>query len=188
MKKHCFAFLLAMSVTQAALTFAANTPSVIPWNEIGANAGVDYKGGGLAMTPTESGARLSCVFQRLEGKATPEGLWLTFTVTNTASDRFRVTAMEVGRKAANATSNSSYPNSGIQLPGAGDVSVDGQKVRFNRPGLTEEYSVSMHGVRQDFIVEDSPGRATLLRSLPVWKRLGWRPQPPRVVHCANEPF
>jgi len=36
------------------------------------------------------------------------------------------------------------------------VSVDGQTVRFSRLGLTEEYSVSMDGVRQDFIVEQAP--------------------------------
>ena len=94
--------LLAMTVTQAAGVAATNTPSAIPWNEIGAKAGADYQGDGLAVTPTESGARLHCVFQRLDGEATPEGLWLTSTVTNTVSDRFRVTAMEVGRTAADA--------------------------------------------------------------------------------------
>ena len=87
----------AMRVTEAADMAAANTPSAIPWNEIGAKAGADYKGDGLAVTPTESGARLHCVFQRLDGEATPEGLWLTSTVTNTERDCFRVTAVEVGR-------------------------------------------------------------------------------------------
>ena len=85
-------------------------PQAIPWNQIGAKAGADYKGDGLAVTPTGSGARLHCVFQRLDGEATPEGLWLTSTVTNTVSDRFRVTAMAVGRAAASATSNSVSPN------------------------------------------------------------------------------
>src|ERR1017187_6208335 len=102
--------LLAIRVTQAAGLAATNTPAAIPWNQIGAKAGADYQGDGLAVTPTESGARLHCVFQRLDGKATPEGLWLTSTVTNTVSDpssvaalrrvdRFRVTATEVGRAA-----------------------------------------------------------------------------------------
>jgi hypothetical protein len=148
--------LLAMNVTQAADMPATNTPSAIPWNQIGAKAGADYKGDGLAVTPTESGARLHCVFQRLDGEATSEGLWLTSTVTNTTSDRFRVRAMEVGRTAANSTFTSPSPESSSPLPAAGEVSVCGQMVRFSRPGLTEEYSVSMDGVRQDFIVEQAP--------------------------------
>ena len=68
--------LLAMSVTQAAGLAATNAPSAIPWNQIGAKAGADYQGDGLAVTPAGSGARLHCVFQRLDGEATPEGLWL----------------------------------------------------------------------------------------------------------------
>ncbi len=87
----------AMRVTQAAGLAATNTPSAIPWNQIGAKAGADYQGDGLAVTPNESGARLHCVFQRLDGEATPEGLWLTSTVTNTVNDRFSVTAMAVRR-------------------------------------------------------------------------------------------
>src|ERR1039457_6793506 len=101
--------LPAMRVTQAADLAATNTPAAIPWNEIGAKAGADYQGDGLAVTPTGSGARLHCVFQRLDGEATPEGLWLTSTVTNTVSDpssvaalrrvdRFRVTAIPTRRK------------------------------------------------------------------------------------------
>jgi hypothetical protein len=48
--------------------------------------------------------------------------------------------------------------SGVQLAGTGEVIVCGQTLRFSRPGLTEEYSVSMDGLRQDFVVEVSPGR------------------------------
>jgi hypothetical protein len=151
--------LPAISVTRAAGLAATNAPAAIPWNQIGAKAGADYKGDGLAVTSTESGARLHCVFQRLDGEATPEGLWLTSTLTNTVSDRFRVTAIGMGRTTANATFNSSSPESSIPLAGAGDVSVSGQAVRFSRPGLTEEYSVSMDGVRQDFIVEQAPARS-----------------------------
>jgi len=91
------AVLPAMRAAQAAELAATNTPGAIPWNQIGAKAGADYKGDGLAVTPTEAGARLHCVFQRLDGEATPEGLWLTSTVTNTVNDRFSVTAMAVRR-------------------------------------------------------------------------------------------
>ena len=67
----------------------------LAWPQIGAKAGADYQGDGLSVRPTAEGARLRCVFQRLEGEATREGLWLTSTLTNGVSDRFRVTAAEV---------------------------------------------------------------------------------------------
>ena len=91
---------LALRVTQAADLAATNRPPAIPWNQIGAKAGASYQGDGLAVTLTGSSAHLHCVFQRLDGEAATEGLWLTSTVINTVSDRFRVTAMEVGRKRA----------------------------------------------------------------------------------------
>jgi len=161
--------LLAVRVAQAAGLAATNTPSGILWNQIGAKAGADYQGDGLAVTPAESGARLHCVFQRLDGEATPEGLWLTSTVTNAVSDpssvaalrrvdRFSVTATEVSRTAACSPSDFPNPESSIPLADVGEVTVSGQTVRFSRPGLAEEYSVSMDGVRQDFIVEFPPGR------------------------------
>jgi len=174
--------LLAIPATHAASLGATNTPAAIPWNQIGATAGADYHGDGLAVVPTESGASLHCVFQRLDGEATAEGLWLTSTVTNTVSDpssvaalrrvdRFRVTAAEVGRAPEKQKAESSRKQkfemgerraesgkvgSEIHFGDTGKVSVDGQTVRFSRPGLTEEYSVSMDGVRQDFIIMESP--------------------------------
>ena len=157
--------LLAMRVTQAADLAATNTPAAIPWNQIGAKAGANYQGDGLAVSPTAQGARLHCIFQRLDGEATPEGLWLTSTVTNTPSDRFQVTAMAVWRVtpcapgASERTSNSQHPISNIQLEDAGIVSLAGETVRFTRPGLVEEYSVSMDGVRQDFVVLARPAGA-----------------------------
>src|SRR5439155_27228318 len=42
------------------------------------------------------------------------------------------------------------------LPPTGTVAIDRQGVRFTRPGLVEEYSVGMDGVRQDFIIEHPP--------------------------------
>jgi hypothetical protein len=43
------------------------------------------------------------------------------------------------------------------------MAVDGQTARFIRPGLTEEYSVSVDGVRQDFVVLERPEGAGHLR-------------------------
>src|SRR6266567_2100819 len=64
-------------------------PPRLAWSQLGAKAGADYEGDGLAVSPTAEGARLRCVFQRLEGEVTGEGLWLTSTVSNAANDRFR---------------------------------------------------------------------------------------------------
>src|ERR1039458_3811945 len=84
----------------AAAAESADTPPAktsIPWSQLGAKAGADYQGNGLAVSPAVGGARVRCVFQRLEGEATREGLWLTSTVTNAVNDRFRVSASTVGR-------------------------------------------------------------------------------------------
>src|SRR2546426_396717 len=75
----------------------AKTSEAIPWSQLGAKAGADYQGEGLAVSPTAEGARLRCVFQRLEGEATREGLWLTSSVTNAVNERFRIVAAAVGR-------------------------------------------------------------------------------------------
>src|SRR5258708_4026121 len=79
---------------------AAQPAAAIPWDQIGAKAGADYRGEGMTVTGTAAGARLHCVFQRLDGEATREGLWLTSTVTNQASERFRIIAAAVGRRGA----------------------------------------------------------------------------------------
>src|SRR6185503_8564538 len=121
----------------------------IPWNEIGAAASKQYQGDGLAVAATEEGARLHCVFQKLEGHATRDGLWLVSTTAGAPGGRFRVTAQAVGR-AGGAVA---------PLPGSGTVRVQGTLVRFKRPGLTEEYSASLDGFRQDFVIAERPAGA-----------------------------
>src|SRR5438094_7532183 len=78
---------------------APKSSAPIPWSQLGAKAGADYQGDGLAVIPTPAGARLRCVFQRLEGEATREGLWLSSTVRNSVNDRFRIVAATIGREA-----------------------------------------------------------------------------------------
>ena len=54
-----------------------------------------------------------------------------------------------------------------KLARTGRVSAEDKLVRFTRPGLTEEYSASVDGVRQDFIIESpplNPQRSTLNQS------------------------
>jgi len=178
----------------------------IPWSEIGAKAGTDYQGDGLSVTATKPGAQLHCVFQRLEGEATSEGLWLTSTVTHGVKDRFRVTASAVGRhenaletsQGFGVRQSSGALGSGLDAcdpvvelgaadrkaaedcrtpgrwrahakpfpsgsgggketpPATGTVEVVGKLARLIRPGLVEEYSVSMDGVRQDFLITQRP--------------------------------
>ncbi len=125
-----------------------STGSAIPWSEIGARATADYQGDGLAVVASDNGALLKCVFQRLEGEATPEGLWLTSTASDETRDRFRVVARDVN---------------GAMLPATGSVSVNEGVVQFLRAGLVEEYSTSIDGVRQDFVVLTKPVGADGLR-------------------------
>ena len=49
------------------------------------------------------------------------------------------------------------------VPMTGIVSVEDKLVRFTRPGLTEEYSASVDGVRQDFVITERPAGAGELR-------------------------
>ena len=181
----CLAILVTASQLNAT---AVSTPIVdprtkiaqraIPWSEVGAAVGAQNSGRGLEVTLTKQGARLQCASQRLDGMATREGIWLTSTVPNQFNDRFCVKAVAVGRTTragedSRAAPRSRYPLSVDGFGGAsnldgekrqtalsatGDVSVDGQTVRFTRPGLVEEYSVRIDGVRQDFLVlEPSEG-------------------------------
>ena len=157
---------LAASASLAANP-GANKSEPIPMDQLGAVAGKQYHGDGLSVSATPEGARLRCMFQRLEGEATREGLWLTSTVTNAVADRFRVVAADVRRLTSTRilqleTRNvlqslltSAATDQGV-LPRAGTVEVAGNVVRFARPGLVEEYRVSLDGVRQDFVIAEKP--------------------------------
>ncbi|HTL54975.1 MAG TPA: hypothetical protein VL361_04815 [Candidatus Limnocylindrales bacterium] len=141
----------------------------VPWSQVGAAAGAPYSGDCLKITPTEHGAQMHCAFQRLDGEATCEGLWLTSTVPNQPNDRFRVKVVALGRQGrAGNPLPAQAPGVGqgptreerlAMLPSKGDVSVGGRTVRFIRPGLIEEYTVSMDGVKQDFLVLEKPDEA-----------------------------
>jgi hypothetical protein len=78
---------------------ARQTGRPIPFSELGASIGAQYEGNGLSVVPAPEGARLRCVFQKLEGQATAEGLWLNSTADGVKGDRFRVMAVSVGRTA-----------------------------------------------------------------------------------------
>src|SRR5260221_7959526 len=140
-------FVLTATAVDSAGPAPAKTS--IPWSQIGAQAGTDYQGDGLAVIATAEGARLRCAFQKLEGQATREGLWLTSTVippSGPVNDRFRVVAADVRRltstrklKAETVNEFQSLLTSAATrhggLPPTGVVSLDGQTARFTRPGL-----------------------------------------------------
>ena len=125
---------------------AALAPNVaaIPFDQVGAVAGKQYSGDGLAVASNPGGASLRCAFQRLNAKVTTEGLWLVSTKEGTKGEPFRVVARALGRAAVEP------------LAVAGRVEMAGQIARFLRPGLTEEYSVGIDGLRQDFVIERRP--------------------------------
>jgi hypothetical protein len=179
------ALALISILSAAAQTSPASKPvAPCPMDQLGAMAGKLYQGDGLTMTATSDGAQLRCGFQRLEGRVTREGLWLNSTADGSTSERFRVRAMAVGRADdfdlgaifwsgavpdhSDATmANPPEPSTPISpftwqragtgaLRATGIVNVTDNVARFIRPGLTEEYSVSVDGVRQDFIVAQRP--------------------------------
>lgn len=159
---------LAWLVTCFALIFSpvqlrsiAQQHTAIPIDRLGAVAGREYQGDGLSISTITNGAVLRCVFQQLEGEATTEGLWLRSTGEGADGNRFRVVATRVGRGHVSGTSdiwaatdffNWSQPT----LPSVGAVSVADKVVKFVRDFVTEEYSLSMDGVRQDFVISQPP--------------------------------
>ncbi len=124
--------------------------TAIPFSGIGAKATADYKGDALAITPTADGAHLRAGFQKLEAEATPEGLWISSV--SDKSGRFKLVSSAVGRDL--------MPRAA--LPPRGDVLATKDLVTFARPGVEEEYSVSVDGVRQDFIIPERPAGAGAL--------------------------
>ena len=80
---------------------AETPPAAIPFSDIGARATAGYQGDALGVTATADGARLRCGFQKLEGHATPEGLWLESTKPG-AAGKLRLTATALCRDSSRA--------------------------------------------------------------------------------------
>ena len=93
----------------------------------------------------EDGAVLDCGFQKISGQVTSEGLWIN-SLTNPRGDRFQVTAIAFERNGASV----------MTLSAKGSVQVQNTVARWKRYGITEEYSASINGIRQDFVIEDRP--------------------------------
>ncbi len=149
---------------QAALPEAANLNDApqaraIPFAQLGAEAQKQYSGTGIGVTSTADGARLRAAFQKLEAEATAEGLWIESTETAEQPERFCLRAMKVGQ----ASSLPGQPGRLHHLPATGAVHASGEAAAWMRPGVVEEYSASMDGIRQDFVVGARPPGAGGLR-------------------------
>jgi hypothetical protein len=116
----------------------------IPIDQIGAVVSRQYSGDGLAVASSPDGAWLRCSFQKLNAHVTTEGLWLASEADGIKGEGFRVIASALGRESAET------------VPLTGKVEVAGQVVKFIRSALTEEYSVSVDGPRQDFVIGRRP--------------------------------
>ena len=132
----------------------------IPIDQLGAAATKQYQGNGLSVRAAADGARLRCVFQRLEGHATSDGLWLTSTAKDATGEQFRVVAAAVGRQRAELSTLNLQLST---LPHTGTLQMADNLARLIRPGLTEDYSVSQDGVRQDFVIAERPAGVGDLR-------------------------
>jgi hypothetical protein len=139
----------AVSEHARAASGPGHNATPIPLDQIGAVAEKRCSRDGLFVAATEGGALLRCVFQRMSSRATAEGLWITSTVNSAKGEPFRVIARAVGRGDDGFRSKKSLARFGV-------VEAADKLVRFVRPELTEQYSVSMDGVRQDFIIDRRP--------------------------------
>ena len=110
----------------------------IPFTDIGAKATADYHGDAIGVAPVGGGARLHTAFQKLSGSIKRDGLWLNSTELE--GGQLHLIATAIGK---------------TKLPSRGIVAIRDNVVSFKRPGLTEEYSVSVDGVRQDFVVPEA---------------------------------
>ncbi len=146
--------LLALAWGLPAFTVPAGAQSTpappIPFSEIGAKATADYKGEALGITTTDGAATLRTGFQKLAGTVTDHGLQVDSTAEN--EGQLKLTAAAVRRGEGQPAI----------LPACGTVASTEKVVSFIRPGVTEEYSVSVDGLRQDFILTGKPaGTGTL---------------------------
>ena len=150
--------VLAAGAQTAALDSGAADPGMgestaIAFDQIGAEADKHLTEGEPDVVATPWGAMLTARFQDLAGEVDSSGLWLHSTAEQTAGVPLHVKAAALGR------------GMGIAYPFAatGSVNVGQAMARFERPGIVEEYSVSIDGVRQDFLLLERPEGVGQLR-------------------------
>jgi hypothetical protein len=165
--------LALVSVSYAAVLGETKRPS-FQVDRIGVNACRQYTGEGLSIVQSANGASLNCMFQKLIGHVTPEGLWLEST--GSGGDVLRLAAVTLERGGSFAPNGALPPDQiGAEaddkvdvhgrapIAAYGRVEVAGDLVRFSRVGVVEEYSTSVDGVRQDFVISQRPAGVGNLR-------------------------
>src|SRR5258707_14981317 len=65
-------------------------PRRVTLSEYAVPLGAEFSGNGTSVFAGDGRAWLHCLFQRIDGEATAEGLLLTSMVTNAVSDCFRI--------------------------------------------------------------------------------------------------
>jgi len=131
-----------------------DTASGYSFEQLGAKVTATYNGEAIGITAIADGARLRSGFQELTADVTRAGLMVSSTEEGRCGS-VQLVAVAVARGA------NSKP-----LRATGEVVRDKDLVRFVRPGVVEEYSVSADGVRQDFLVQERPdGEGELLLSI-----------------------
>ena len=150
MKRHRLSTTIAAGVLVAAAQCGLSA-SAIPWSELGARVAAQSKSG-LAVAGTPTSTQVRCVYQRLEGTLTRAGLCLASTAEGELG-QFCMKAVGVGRGDA----------AGALLAAHGQVESKPGRARWLRPGMLEEYSASLDGVRQEYLVTERPAGAQRLR-------------------------
>lgn len=153
--------VISMQSVLAQTPLSEQRSSPISMDRRGILAGKQYQADGLLVTATPSGARLNCIFQRLDGEATSDGLWLNSASKNTPAERFRVKAVSIGRDPRGTEAGLWFVSDVLNwtpqvLTSTGTIEVTNNCARFVRDRLLEEYSVSIDGVRQDFLILQRP--------------------------------
>lgn len=103
------------------------------------------RGKWLVIEAAGQGALMRCDLQHLRGDVSQDGLSVSPT-SGEGGAGFQVEAVELGRRDSPV----------MALPNKGTVAMAKDVVTFIRQGLVEEYSVSMDGIRQDFLIHERP--------------------------------
>lgn len=151
--KHSLMILVLTPWAMLAEDRGVSNVVAIPWAEMGTHVKPNAAAAGVKVV-AEDQVQLLCEYQKLAGEVTRQGLLLTDLADSQKEKAWvRVAASHLGRAGL----------AGVELVGEGVVEKQSKGVRWVRPGLIEEFSTSVDGVRQDFVVSERPPGAGHLR-------------------------
>jgi hypothetical protein len=109
-----------------------------------------------SLSATATGVRIQCPLQAIDAEVMATGLKISSTSTSEGLGCFSLRPLTVGRTGQAA----------LAVPAAGRVSSVNGLARLDRGSMTEEFSVSPNGIRQDFVIPVRPaGRDNLILTL-----------------------